>query len=73
MGLQGFRLSMSIRILKCRLLSAFKDKSGWGVLCNTSLNFNGAGFINRMSDLADYVKSRSLDGFVVGDRFFKLL
>jgi len=54
------------------LLRKFKELTGHGVLCNTSLNFKGAGFINRMSDLVQYSKERGLDGFVVGDRFFKL-
>ncbi|MVA59577.1 carbamoyltransferase C-terminal domain-containing protein [Agrobacterium vitis] len=52
------------------LLSAFKRKTGYGVLCNTSLNFNGRGFINRTSDLAEYAKSRNLDGFIAGDNFY---
>ena len=34
-----------------RLLTAFAERRGLGVLCNTSLNFKGYGFINRMSDL----------------------
>jgi hydroxymethyl cephem carbamoyltransferase len=53
-----------------RLLSAFKALTGFGVLCNTSLNFKGAGFINRMSDLVRYCRERALDGFVVGDVFY---
>lgn len=53
------------------LLSAFKRLTGYGVLCNTSLNFNGKGFINRMSDLALYARQTGLDGFVVGDRFYR--
>jgi len=54
------------------LLSRFKNLTGHGVLCNTSLNFKGTGFINRMSDLVQYSRDRGLDGFVVGDRFFQL-
>ncbi len=49
------------------LLSAFKQRTGYGVLCNTSLNFNGKGFINRLSDLARYARDTGLDGFVTGD------
>lgn len=49
------------------LLSAFRERTGYGVLCNTSLNFSGRGFINRMSDLARYARETGLDGFVVGD------
>lgn len=52
------------------LLKAFKQRTGFGVLCNTSLNFNGRGFINRMSDLAEYSRDRELDGFVVGNKFY---
>jgi predicted NodU family carbamoyl transferase len=54
------------------LLRKFKGRTGHGVLCNTSLNYKGAGFINRMSDLVQYSRERGLDGFVVGDRFFTL-
>lgn len=52
------------------LLSAFAERTGIGVLCNTSLNYKGLGFINRMSDLAHYCESRLVDTFVVGDRWF---
>jgi hydroxymethyl cephem carbamoyltransferase len=52
------------------LLSAFKKRTGYGVLCNTSLNFNGRGFINRMSDLIEYCCDRNLDGFVAMDKFY---
>jgi predicted NodU family carbamoyl transferase len=52
------------------LLSSFKARTGCGVLCNTSLNFKGKGFINRMSDLLAYARARGLDGFVVHDRFY---
>ena len=48
-----------------RLLSAFAEQRGIGVLCNTSLNFNGYGFINRMSDLVRYCDERGLDDIVV--------
>jgi hydroxymethyl cephem carbamoyltransferase len=53
------------------LLTAFRARTGFGVLCNTSLNFNGKGFINRMSDLARYARETGLDGFVVGDTFYR--
>lgn len=48
------------------LLTEFKAISGVGVLCNTSLNFKKAGFINRTSDLYHYACSLGLDGFVAG-------
>ena len=52
------------------LLSAVAARAGVGALCNTSLNFRGQGFINRMSDLAHYCESRSITDFVVGDQWF---
>jgi predicted NodU family carbamoyl transferase len=52
------------------LLSAFKARTGYGVLCNTSLNFNGMGFINRIDDLDRYVRRRKLDGFVVAGQAY---
>lgn len=52
------------------LLSAFKARYGVGLLCNTSLNFKGCGFINRMSDLVQYCEDRGVDDFVVGDAWF---
>jgi predicted NodU family carbamoyl transferase len=51
------------------LLLAFRDLTGTGVLCNTSLNFNGTGFINRTSDLYRYCRDTGIDGFVYEDRF----
>lgn len=51
------------------LLLAFREETGAGVLCNTSLNFNGAGFINRTSDLYQYCKTTGIEGFVYQDRF----
>jgi hydroxymethyl cephem carbamoyltransferase len=54
-----------------KLLTAFKQITGYGVLCNTSLNFKGCGFINRLSDLVAYAKEAGLDGFVVGNTFYR--
>jgi len=54
------------------LLQAFKQRTGFGVLCNTSLNFNGTGFINRASDLLAYARKAGLDGFVINDRYYRL-
>lgn len=54
------------------LLKAFKARTGYGVLCNTSLNFNGKGFINNIVDLDVYTKEHGLDGFVVGRRAYIL-
>ncbi|MGN9908682.1 carbamoyltransferase C-terminal domain-containing protein [Phytohabitans sp. LJ34] len=53
----------------CSLLVAFRELTGYSVLCNTSLNFSGKGFINRTSDLIAYGEARGLDGYVVGDSF----
>ncbi|WP_378971958.1 carbamoyltransferase C-terminal domain-containing protein [Methylobacterium komagatae] len=54
------------------LLIAFKARTGYGVLCNTSLNFNGKGCINNMVDLAVYAEENALDGFVVEGRPYLL-
>jgi len=51
------------------LLEAFRDITGFSVLCNTSLNFSGRGFINRTSDLLQYGVEHGLDGFVVNETF----
>ncbi|MBK5143153.1 proline dehydrogenase [Budviciaceae bacterium BWR-B9] len=55
------------------LLTAFKTRTGYGVLCNTSLNFNGKGFINNITDLGTYVEEHGLDGFVVGGQVHLLI
>lgn len=52
------------------LLTAFKKRTGVGVLCNTSLNFKGAGFINKTSDLHHFARAKGLDGFVAGIRLY---
>jgi predicted NodU family carbamoyl transferase len=54
------------------LLSAFKARTGYGVLCNTSLNFKGRGFINKIDDLAAYAVEHNLDGFVVEAKAYLL-
>lgn len=54
------------------LLVAFKDRTGYGVLCNTSLNFHGKGLINNLTDLDNYTWDHKLDGFVVEGRAFLL-
>ena len=55
-----------------QLLVAFKKRTGYGVLCNTSLNLNGRGFINKIKDLSVYAMARDLDGFVVEGRAYLL-
>lgn len=52
------------------LLLAFKARTGYGVLCNTSLNFKGRGFINKMADLSAYAAIHGLDGFVVNGKAY---
>lgn len=54
------------------LLAAFKARTGYGVLCSTSLNFNGKGFINNLTDLDTYTVDRQLDGFVVEGQTYLL-
>jgi predicted NodU family carbamoyl transferase len=54
------------------LLIAFKARTGYGVLCNTSLNFNVKGFINKISDLSVYAVEQNLDGFVIEGRAYLL-
>jgi predicted NodU family carbamoyl transferase len=50
------------------LLLAFKARTGYGVLCNTSLNFKRRGFINNIADLSAYTIEHNLDGFVIEGR-----
>ncbi|MEX0719046.1 MAG: carbamoyltransferase C-terminal domain-containing protein [Candidatus Paceibacterota bacterium] len=54
------------------LLVAFKKRTGFGVLCNTSLNFKGKGFVNNISDLSAYTLEHKLDGFVIEGRCYML-
>lgn len=54
------------------LLVAFKVLTGYGVLCNTSLNFKGKGFINNIADLSAYTIEHNLDGFVIEGRCYML-
>ena len=53
------------------LLSAFAERHGVGVLCNTSLNYKGMGFINRMSDLVQYCENQGVSDMVAGDAWFQ--
>ena len=53
------------------LLTAFAIETGVGALCNTSLNFNGYGFINRLSDLTAFCEARGINDMVIGDRRFQ--
>jgi hydroxymethyl cephem carbamoyltransferase len=53
------------------LLGAMRGASGQGVLCNTSLNFCGRGFINRMSDLERFCVATEIDQFVVEGTLYR--
>lgn len=57
-------------LLLYRLLSEFKALTDCGGLCNTSLNFNGTGFINRTSNLVRYADNVGLDGFAIENVLF---
>jgi hydroxymethyl cephem carbamoyltransferase len=50
-----------------RLLREFKQQTDFGVLCNTSLNLKGRGFINRSSDLMRFAEQEDLDVVVIND------
>ena len=63
--------SVSNRMLY-ELLVAFKSRTGYGVLCNTSLNFKGRGFINNIDDLSEYAVEHKLDGFAIAGRAYLL-
>lgn len=54
------------------LMAAFRSKTGYGVLCNTSLNFKHRGFINAASELSEYTLKHQLDGFVIDGRAYLL-
>jgi predicted NodU family carbamoyl transferase len=54
------------------LLRAVKTRTGYGVLCNTSLNFKGRGFINNTADLSVFTVEHGLDGFVIEGRSYML-
>lgn len=54
------------------LLNAFKARTGYGVLCNTSLNFKEKGLINNITDLSSYAVKHNLDGFVIEGRSYIL-
>ena len=61
-------VSFSTNLNLYKLLIEFRARTGYGVLCNTSLNFNGRGFINNIGDLSAYALEHNLDGFVVEGR-----
>ena len=54
------------------LLRKVGDKCGVPVLCNTSLNYPGRGFINSEQDLVDYCMETGIARMVSGDRYGRL-
>jgi hydroxymethyl cephem carbamoyltransferase len=52
------------------LLDAFASVAGYGVLCNTSLNWPGRGFINRSDDLFAFCEANGIDHAVVDGTWF---
>ena len=53
-----------------KLLTEFKKQTGFGVLCNTSLNFKGRGFLNKTSDLLKYITKHGIDGCIINDKCY---
>ncbi|WP_223503149.1 carbamoyltransferase C-terminal domain-containing protein [Pseudomonas sp. BF-R-24] len=54
------------------LLSEFKKISGVSVLCNTSLNTKGRGFINSSTDLESFCLSNKISIFVINQTMYSL-
>ena len=52
------------------LLRAHRERTGVGVLCNTSLNFPGKGFINRSRDVFSYCEATGIGTAVIDDVLF---
>lgn len=50
-----------------QLLQECKKYSGYGVLCNTSFNFRGAGFINNTHHVMNFAHETGVNAFVIGD------
>lgn len=53
------------------LLTRFREETGHGVLCNTSLNFPGHGFINSMSELLGYCETKGLRQIIVDSQWYQ--
>jgi hydroxymethyl cephem carbamoyltransferase len=54
-----------------QLLTEFGRRYGIGVLCNTSLNFHGFGFINRLSDLVRFCEDNGIQDMVVDGAWYR--
>lgn len=48
-----------------RLLKIFRAETGAGVLCNTSLNRKGCGFINKTSDVISFAAENKIRSVVI--------
>ena len=53
------------------LLLEHRRRTGVGVLCNTSLNYSGKGFINRTTDLFAYCELVGIDSAVIDDSMYR--
>jgi hydroxymethyl cephem carbamoyltransferase len=53
------------------LLSCYRQLTGVSVLCNTSLNYPGRGFINRASDLFRYCDYTGIGDVVIDEKYFR--
>jgi hydroxymethyl cephem carbamoyltransferase len=53
------------------VFAAMADAGLVPVLCNTSLNFKGRGFVNRVSDLAAYAAEQDLVGYAIDGTYYR--
>ncbi len=53
------------------LLGQVRVRTGYGVLCNTSLNFKGFGFINRTTDVLRYCNEKGVDNIVIDRDWYR--
>jgi predicted NodU family carbamoyl transferase len=53
-----------------QLLKAFKRRTGYGVLCNTSLNRKGKGFFGKSSDLFCFALDKGVDVVVINSHAY---
>jgi hydroxymethyl cephem carbamoyltransferase len=54
------------------LLVAFERRTGVGVLCNTSLNYPGLGFMNRSSEILQYCEVQGISNACFDNRWLQL-
>jgi len=53
------------------LLTKFKEKTGVGVLLNTSFNVNGKPILNTIRDAFEILGKSEMDGLVIEDTYIK--